>query len=369
MLINLAGPHGCIYSAKKLAENPRFPEGNVLGSGPFRLTEYVNGKHIAGARFHGYFRNGLPHLDGFKALIYDRSVRMVSAFLAGQIMGEFRTVTQVDRSFLQTGLGEKIAFYRSDWSAGLGLVFNTRKKPFDDIKVRQALSMAVDRFAVSLALRNTSIVRAPGGLVRPGSPYALDPVSLSELPGFSRNGVAAKEKAREMLKEAGAEKLRFTLLNVSTSQPYAPMGVFLLNHWGQIGVEAVHKQVEPSAHAKALSQGDFDVAITGFDAPLDDPSLTLTRYLSPDVSPENGSGFIDREADALFELQARETDPAKRLELLNALERRVIGQSAQTPLLWWYRIVPLATRVKGWKMSHNPVHGQDLAEVWLAPED
>lgn len=368
-LLNLASPHGCIYSARKLAENPRFPAENVLGSGPFKLTEYVKGKHIAGARFDGYFQKGLPYLDGFKAVIYEQTVSMLNGLLAGQIMGEFRTVTQADRSLLSAALGDKIAFHRSDWSTSLLLVFNTRKKPFDDIRVRQALSMAVDRYAVSLALRNTSIVRAVGGLVRPGAPYTMDPVALADLPGFARNGVAAKERARELLKEAGVENLKFELFNRSISQPYSPVGVYLINQWQQIGVEVAHKQVATPAHREGMREGNFDVAIDFLNAALEDPSLTLTKYLSPDISQENASGFIDREADALFELQARETDPARREELVHGFEKRIITQSAQAPLLWFYRIVPLYTHVKGWKISHSHIHGQDLAEVWLAPEE
>jgi peptide/nickel transport system substrate-binding protein len=369
MLLNLASPHGCIYSAKKLAENPRYPATNVMGSGPFKLVEYAKGKHIIGARFDDYFQKGLPYLDGFKAIIYSQTVSMLNGLLTGQIMGEFRTVTQADRSLLQAALGDTITFYRSDWSTNLVLVFNTRKKPFDDIRVRQALSMALDRYGVSLALRNTSIVRAVGGLVRPGAPFSTDPVTLTELPGFARNGVAAKEKAKELLKEAGVENLKFELFNRTVSQPYSPLGVFLVSQWRQIDVEVAHNQVDTPVHREGLRQGNFDVAIDFVNAALEDPTLTLTKYLSPDISQENLSGHIDREADALFEMQARETDQARREELVHGFEKRVISQAAQTPLLWFYRIVPLYTRVKGWKISHSHIHGQDFAEVWLAPED
>ncbi|MEQ1612607.1 MAG: ABC transporter substrate-binding protein, partial [Hyphomicrobiaceae bacterium] len=67
VLESLASPYNCIYSAAKLQENPRYPENNIMGTGAFRFVEHVKGSTWEGRRFDGYFRKGLPHLDGFKA--------------------------------------------------------------------------------------------------------------------------------------------------------------------------------------------------------------------------------------------------------------------------------------------------------------
>jgi peptide/nickel transport system substrate-binding protein len=368
MLLNLAGPNGCIYSAKKLAEDPRFPINNVMGSGPFKLKEYVKGSHIEGARNDNYFREDLPYLDGTKGIIFTQAAAMVNAIQGQQIMGEFRTITPADKKRLGEVMGDKITFHEGDWNTGLVLSFNTKKKPFDDIRVRQALSMAIDRYAASAGLRNTSVLRGVGGLIRPGAPYAMTADELAALPGFSKDGKAAKEKAKALLKEAGVEGLKFELFNRSTPQPYTPSGVFLIDQWRQIGVEVTHKQVETAAYREGIRNGSYDVALDFLNAVLEDPSLTLTKYLSADIAPDNGSGLIDREADALFEKQARETDPKKREALVHEFETRVITQGAQVPFIWWWRTVALSSRVKGWKMSPSHLYGQDFAEVWLAPE-
>jgi peptide/nickel transport system substrate-binding protein len=368
MLLNLAGPNGCIYSAAKLKEDPRFPATNVLGSGPFKLKEYVKGSHIEGVRNETYFREGLPYLDGHKAVIFTQAAAMVNAIQGAQIMGEFRTITPADKKRLGEAMGDKVTFYESDWNTGLVLAFNTKKKPFDDIRVRQALSMAVDRYAASAGLRTTSVLRTVGGLIRLGAPYAMTQDELASLPGFSKDGKAAKEKAKALLKEAGVEGLKFELFNRNTPQPYTPSGVFLIDQWRQIGVEVTHKQVATPAYREGIKTGSYDVALDFLNAVLEDPSLTLTKYLSADIAPDNGSGLIDREADALFEKQLRETDPTKREALVHEFESRVITQGAQVPFIWWYRTVALNSRVKGWKMSPSHLYGQDLAEVWLAPE-
>src|SRR5262249_7359022 len=66
MLDNLASPFNCVFSAAKLKEDPKFPEQNILGSGAFQFGEYVRGSHLTAKRFDGYFRKGLPYLDGYK---------------------------------------------------------------------------------------------------------------------------------------------------------------------------------------------------------------------------------------------------------------------------------------------------------------
>ncbi len=126
MLLNLAGPNGCIYSAKKLAEDPKFPINNVLGSGPFKFVEYVKGSHITAVRNDDYFRKGLPYLDGYRAIIFTQPAAMLNALQGGQIMGEFRTITPADKKRLQDAMGDKIKFYESDWNTGLLLAFNTK---------------------------------------------------------------------------------------------------------------------------------------------------------------------------------------------------------------------------------------------------
>ncbi len=368
MLLNLAGPNGCIYSAKKLAEDPRFPITNVLGSGPFKFVKYEKGASVEGVRFDDYFKKGLPYLDGFKGVVFTQPAAMINALQGGQIMGEFRTITPANKKALADAMGDKITFYESDWNTGLVLAFNTKKPPFDNVKVRQALSMAIDRYGASKGLSSQSILKNVGGLVRPTAPYAADEAFLTTLPGFGKDIKAAREKAKALLKEAGHENLKFELFNRSTTQPYTPSGVYLIDQWKQIGVEVTHKQVQTPAYREGIKTGSYDVALDFLNAVLEDPSLTLTKYLSPSRAPDNGSGLEDPEADALFDKQLRETDKAKREKLVREFEARVINQGAQVPFIWWYRTVALSSRVKGWKMSPSHLYGQDFGEVWLAPE-
>jgi peptide/nickel transport system substrate-binding protein len=366
MLLNLASPSGCIYSAAKLAQDPNYPARNVLGTGPFQFSVSVKGSHIAGIRNENYFRKGEPYLDGFRGILFTQSTAMVNAIQGGQVMGEFRGIGTADKDRLRAAMGDKVRFYESDWSAPLLIVFNISKPPFDDVRVRRALSLAVDRHAASQGLRRTSVLRNIGGLIRPGAPFAISAEQLEQFPGFGRDINAAREEAKRLLKEAGVDPLKFVLFNRSTNQPYTPAGVFLIDQWRQIGVEVEHKQVETAPYREGIRNKSFDVAVDFTNAVLEDPALTLTRYLSG--APDNPTGAEDKEVDACFEQLTREMDPIRREALVRCLEGRVLGQVYQTPLLWWYRIVALSSRVRGWEMSSSHLLGQDLGKIWLAPD-
>ncbi|MBI3706121.1 MAG: ABC transporter substrate-binding protein [Proteobacteria bacterium] len=365
MLEHFASPWNCIYSAKRLAEDANFPKTNVMGTGPFIFTEHVKGSHVAGKRNDKYFRQGLPYLDGFKGVFMLQAAAMLNAFQGGQVLAEFRSVSPAERDRLVQAMGDKVRIEESSWTLNLLVVFNVEKKPFDDVRVRRALNLAIDRWGGSQGLSRTSTLRSVGGVIRPGSPYATPEAELVKLPGFGKDINAARAEARRLLREAGVPNLSFTLHNRNLAQPYTPGGIYLVDQWRQIGVTAEHKQFETSPYLAAMSSGNFEVAIDFSNLFMDEPSLGLAKYVSFDKAPQNLSHAIDRELDSLFDKQVRELDMKKRIDLIKAFEKRLFDQAYQVPLLWWHRIVPTNKVVMGWKMSPSHNLGQDLAEVWL----
>ncbi len=89
MPLHFASPFNCVYSAKKLKENPRYPETEVMGTGAFKFVEYVKGSHWRAVRFDQYFRKDRPYLDGYK-VFFVKSGGVVSGMIGGQFDVEFR---------------------------------------------------------------------------------------------------------------------------------------------------------------------------------------------------------------------------------------------------------------------------------------
>jgi peptide/nickel transport system substrate-binding protein len=365
MLEHFASPWNCIYAAKDLAADPASPRTKINGTGPFVFVEHVKGSHVAGKRNESYFKPGLPYLDGYKGIFTLQAAAMLNALQGGQVLAEFRGISPAERDRLVAAMGDKIRIQEQSWTLNLLIAFNTEKKPFDDVRVRKALVMAIDRWGGSQGLSKISTLREVGGVIRPGSPYATPEEELVKLPGFSKDIKAAREEAKRLLKEAGVPDLKFTLWNRNLAMPYTPAGVFLIDQWRQIGVTVEHKQSDTGAYLAAMNAGNHEVAIDFSNLFMDDSSLALTKYLSLDRSPENRSRSKDPELDRLYDEHMRERDPEKRKALIRAFEKRLFEQAYQQPLLWWHRIVPTHKVVMGWKMSPSHNLGADLAEVWL----
>jgi peptide/nickel transport system substrate-binding protein len=364
-LASLASPFNCIYSAARLAKDPSYPASEVMGSGPFRFVERVSGSHWVGKRFEGYFDKPKPYLDGFRA-VRTSPDSLVTALQSGQIMTQFRTLSpaQVDR--LKTAHGDAMKVYTRAYDFLIVVAFNTKKAPFDDARVRRALSLGIDRWSGAAALSKVSSLAFVGATQRPESPWAANEAELVQHPGFGKDIEAARAEARRLLKEAGHERLTLKLTNRNIADPYTSAGIYLVDQWRQIGVSAEHAQVDVKTLTNAQRSGEFDVIIDFLGENVDDPSVALARNISADVSSYNPSGFIDRTLDDLYRKIDAEFDPAERKRLVRAFEQRFLGEAYQVPFLWLNRTVTMPAKLHGFIMTPSHFLNQDLGGLWLA---
>lgn len=363
-LSQLAAPFNCIYSAEKLAKDANYPAQEVMGSGPFVFVERVRGAQWTGKRFDRYFDKPKPYLDGFKA-VNTTAANLASALQSGQIMAEFRTVSPAVRDQLQSAMGDKIQFFTRPYDFLVVVAFNTKKPPFDDARVRRALSMGIDRWNGAKALSRVSSMAFVGATQRPESPWAANEAELTAFPGFSKDIAASRAEAKRLLKEAGHETLSLKLVNRNISDPYTSAGVYLVDQWRQIGVTAEHAQVDVGTLTNAMRSGAFDAIIDFLGENVDDPSFALARNVSADVSTYNPSGFIDRTIDDLYAKIDSTFDTGQRRKLLRDFETRFLTEAYQVPLLWLNRTTAMSSQVQGFQMSPTHFINMDLGGIWL----
>jgi peptide/nickel transport system substrate-binding protein len=366
MLANFASPWDCIYSAARLKKDPKFPERNIMGTGPFTFDEHVAGSHWRGRKFKDYFEKGKPYLDGFLA-IFIGGAPMVNALAAGEVLAEFRGHSPADRDRVVKALGDKAVVQETPWVCSLVVTFNTKKKPFDDVRVRRALSLAIDRWGGATALSKVALVRHVGGILRPGYELAANQGELMSYPGFQKDINASRAQARKLLQEAGLPNLAFTLTNRNVAMPYTPVGVFLIDQWRQIGVNVKHEQLETKLYLAAQQRDNptFDAALDFNCDFMDEPNLQLVKYLSHDRSSINYAQQTDRTLDDLYDKQSGELDRKKRYAILREFEKRALEQAYTIPTIWWHRIIVTHRNLKGWHITPSHYVGQDLADVWL----
>jgi peptide/nickel transport system substrate-binding protein len=364
MLTNFASPWNCIYSAARLKADPQFPKTHILGTGPFVFVEHVPGSHWQGKRWNRYFVPGEPYLDGYRA-DFMTGPKVIDAMEQGRIQAQFRSVTPAERDRLVEKLGDKLAVEEGPWVIDLQLDFNTKVKPFDDARVRRALSLAIDRWGGAEAMSDRTFLKYVGGLLRPGYAMATPEAELAKLPGFSHDIAASRAEAKRLLAEAGVSDLHVKLTNRDIPMPYDPAARYLVESWRAIGVTVEEQKLDTKHWQAALERHDFMAAIDFVGDYADDPTLQLTKFVSSDLSPVNYADSTDRLLDALYVGQAVTTDLRRRIRMVRDFERRALTEAYAVPLFWWNRIVVTSAAVKGWHFTPSHYVGQDLAAVWL----
>jgi peptide/nickel transport system substrate-binding protein len=362
----LADPFTFVYKKENLEKDPHWYEKNVLGSGPFKFVGYDAGQSIRGERNPDYYHQGLPYLDGFTAIFAPKQATRIDAIRSDRGAMEFRGLPPSARDELKAALGDKLNVQESDWNCGSAVYFNHNKKPFDDARVRRALSLAIDRWHGAEALSKIANVRTVGGIVFPGSPLASTKDELQQIAGYWPDIEKSRAEAKRLLKEAGAEGLAFELLTRGVDQPYKTIGTWLVDEWSKVGLK-VTQRVVPTAPFIDLQRGGLYEVVSGANCHgFVNPLLDVQPYLPGSYYSGNYEFFEDVKEVQLYEKTLRETDPARERALMREFEKYVLDdQTHALYLMWWNRIIPYRSYVKGWKISPSHYLNQDLATIWL----
>jgi peptide/nickel transport system substrate-binding protein len=362
----LADPFTFIYKKEILEKDPRWYENNVLGSGPFKFQEYQTGQSIKGVRNPDYYRKGLPYLDGYTGIFADKQAVRVEAIRSDRAAIEFRGLPPAARDELKGALGDKLEVQESDWNCGSLVLPNHKHKPFDDARVRRALSLAIDRWHGAPALSKIANVRTVAGIVFPGSPLAASKEELEQIAGFWPDIEKSRAEARRLLKEAGAEGLSFELLNRGVDQPYKYVGIWLIDEWSKIGLHVTQRVLPTGPELDALRSGNFGIVLGANCHGVPNPLMDVQPFLPASVYTANYGQYEDQTEVDLYNKMLRETDFAKQRARMREFEKYVVDDQAhEIWVLWWNRIIPYRSYVKGWKISPSHYINQDLATVWL----
>jgi peptide/nickel transport system substrate-binding protein len=362
----LADPYAFIYKKDILDKDPHWYEKNVMGSGPFKFVGSEVGQSITGERNPDYYLKGKPYLDKIVGIYAPKQATRLDAIRSDRGAIEFRGLPPSARDELKKSLGDQIAVQESDWNCGSVVTINHAKKPFDDVRVRRALTLAIDRWGGAPALSKIANVQTVGSIIFPADPLAPSKEQLHEVAGFWPDIEKSRIEAKRLLKEAGAEHLEFELLNRDVDQPYKYVGIWLVDQWSKIGVKATQRVLPTGPWVAAERAGDFAVVLQANCHSVVNPLIDVHPYLSTSISKQNYGNYEDPKQQEIYEKALHETDPAKQKQLMFQFAKHVMDTEAhKLMILWWHRIVPYRSYVKGWKISPSHYINQDLANIWL----
>ena len=365
---SLLSPYNFLYKADILAKDPNWYEKNIMGTGPFTFVEHVKGSHVVGKKNPNYWDKGKPYLEGFRAVFMRDSAAQVAAIRGERAHIQFRGFSPAERDSIVSTLGNKVTVQESPWDCILLVAINHEKKPFDDKRVRRALTLALDRHQASTSLSKIAIVKAVAGVQVPGTPFATPPEELNKLAGYWTDIEKSRAEARKLLKEAGVpEGFQFTFTNRGIPMPYEPLGVWLIDQWRRVGLNVKQEVLEAAAYFGPLRKGDFQVAMDFQCGYIVEPDLDMYKFLSSDRNPANYGRYKDPVLDKLYDEQSRATDPEKRKAIVRQFEKRLLDEEVHYLMtLQWHRIIPHSAKVKGWTITPSHYLNNTLDTVWLA---
>jgi peptide/nickel transport system substrate-binding protein len=368
LLVNLASPWNVIFPKKYLDQDPNYFKTRVVGSGPFKFKSYTHGSTLEGERNPDYFIKDRPYLDGYKFFISTETSVRAAAIRSGRAYIEFRDLPGAEVESIKKQLGDKVVVQETPVTASWGISLNNTVKPFNDVRVRKALTLGIDRYTASKVLYPINGLKLIGGAMRPGSEWAMPDAELVKLPGFGKDIEKSRAEARRLLAEAGFPNgLKVVLKNRNIKLPYQDFAVFVIQEWRKIGVEAEHRPLETAAwFADGQNSANFELIVSAPVRFMDDPDVWLNRYTTGDT--ENWGRFSDPRLDDLFSRQTRALDPVERKKLVNELDRIVLENAYYLPGLWWTRNVVHWAKMKNWVAPPNYYSNQKLQDVWLAED-
>jgi len=365
-LTSLAAPHNFIYAKKYLDQDPHYYKTRSVGTGPFKLKNVVRGSIIELERNPAYWKPGLPYLDGIQYFIIKDTSGRAKALRAGRVDAELRYLPRAETDAIQAQLGERVVVAPARSTNNHGVTFNVDKKPFDDERVRKALTLAIDRYDMAKVLGPIALLDTVGGMMHPDGQWALSREELQALPGFGTDHAANLREAKRLLAEAGYPNgFKTVLTNRNIKTPYVDMGVYLISSWKKIGVEAEHKLEETATWTQTRLTRDFELVGDPYgSATVGDPDEMLDKFTTG--AQENYGRFSDPVLDALYQQQAREMDEQKRIQLVKEMDKRVLEKVWRIQGLWYTRLEVRSARVRNYEPQPSHHMNRRFEDVWLA---
>jgi peptide/nickel transport system substrate-binding protein len=366
ILSMLAHPACFIYAKKYLDQDQHWYKRNAMGSGPFKLKQYVHGSSIEMERNPKYWKPGLPYMDGIKYYVITDDGARAKAIRSDRADVEFRGFPPAEVDAITAQMGNKVTVAYPGQPGQWGIAFNVDKKPFDDERVRKAMSLAIDRYDMAKTLAPLTGLDTVSGLISPDAPWALSPEELQQLPGFGKDYEANLKEAKRLLAEAGYPNgFKTVLLNRSIKLPYIDLGVYLVSTWKKVGIEAEHKLEESASWTKSRNNRDFEVMVDPYGTVgVADPDELLIRFTTGAFA--NYGRFSEPAADKLFNLQKVELDEQKRVQLVREMQKVIIQKAWWLPGLWWTRAEVRSTKIRNYQPMPNHWMNRRLEDVWLA---
>jgi peptide/nickel transport system substrate-binding protein len=362
LLLMLASGYSPVYAAHVPPASYRT---GCIGTGPFKLKEWKKGEYVDYVRNPDYFVKGRPHLDGLRYVPIPERGTKFAALQAGRLDVAFPGDATKAIAEQVTRAEPRIKLTIGHQNVNDNLLLNITKPPFNDVRVRRAISMAIDRRAAVQAVHQGGAIVGASLAPKPYGVWGLPEKELFQLPGYGKPA-EEKERARKLLAEAGFGPQSPLRIEMATRAIpiYIDYASFVINELKQIGVEATLKQIETAQWHPLATRKEYQAApnLTGIGP--DDPDANFYENYACG-SPRNYTGYCDEAVGKLVDQQSQEADPKKRFQLVAQIQKKLEEDAARPMIDWRLEYYLQWEHVKN-LIPHQSIYNWGrMQEVWL----
>ncbi|SMH34674.1 ABC transporter substrate-binding protein [Azospirillum agricola] len=354
-----------LYEGTDFRANPA--NATPIGTGPFKLKEWVKGSHIQLVRNEAYYKAGLPYLDGITFRVIPDAASRSLALESGQVQQtQYSDVEPFEVPRLKTLANLELSTKGYEFVAPMSwLEINHRVKPLDDKRFRKAIAHAIDRKFIRDKIW-FGLGRVPTGPINSVVKF-YDPKVTTYEPNI--------EKAKALLDEMGlkpdAKGVRATvkIMPMPYGETWTRLGEYLKQALGKAGIAVTLESTDAAGWSQRVANWDYEIT-TNFLYQYGDPALGVARtYISDNIRKgvlfTNTMGYSNPKVDALFASAAREIDPAKRQANYSEVQQILADE---LPVVWLLEMefpTFLDKRVRNANKTAIGVN-DTYEDVWLA---
>jgi oligopeptide transport system substrate-binding protein len=327
---------------------------NLLANGPYKVVEWLPGSYIHSVKNDKYYDAANVKIDDVYYHVLEDDAGALNRYRAG----EFDILTAFPSD--QMDFINKELPGQAHVVPYLGIyyyVVNQTVKPLDDVNIRKALSMAVNRLYVTKSLEGTGSIPAygyvqPGVANYEGVPEYIPAWAPKDDAGYAQN-VADAKAIMEAAGYTDANPLKLTL-KYNTSDLHQRIAVGIQGMWKAIHVEIELLNADVTTHYDQLTEGDFQIGRAGWQNDFNDPSNTLDLLRT---GVENNYGrYSNPEYDRLMAEAAKTLDLKARAALMGKAEALAMDEFAAIPFYYNVTRVVVSPKISGFVDNAKDVH-------------
>ncbi len=338
-----------------------------IGTGPFKFVEFKANESIKLVRNSDYFKKGLPHLDGIEFTIIPNRSTAILAFVAGKFDMTFPTEVSIPLlKDVKTQTPNAVCVVEPI-NVATNIIVNSSNPPFDNLDIRRALALALDRKAfIAILFEGQADI---GGAMQPAPEglWAMPKEMMETIPGYGPDVNANREDARKLMQKAGYGPDKHLQIKVSTRNIpiYRDPAVILIDQLKAIYIDAELEVVDTAQWFPKVARKDYTLGLNLTGNAVDDPDQSFYENYSCG-SERNYTNYCNKDIEKLFDQQSMETDVQKRKTLVWEIDKKLQDDVARPIIFYGRSGTCWQPYVKGVTvMVNSSYNGYRYEDVWF----